>query len=155
MCDCMSIADVPSTMLDEEKLTLFAAPRSSMEQTQRLLQEIAQAYGASAFWAILDKNMLFCLTTAVAEDSADPGFVAGDSIEFGATRIETALTHRNGGFVTDHSTNLSSLIVDIKGHRGHDLGTIGLVLPPTREIPDPTQIKSEIEILFKSDAIYK
>lgn len=155
MSDGMSIADVPSTMLDEEKLTLFAAPRSSMERTQRLLQEIAQAYGASAFWAILDKNMLFCLTTAVAENSADPGFVAGDSIEFGATRIEAALTHRNGGFVTDRSTNLSSLIVDIKGHRGHDLGTIGLVLPPTREIPDPAQIKSEIEVLFKSDAINK
>lgn len=153
MSDGISIADVPSTMLDEEKLTLFAAPRSSMERTQRLLHNIAQSYDASAFWAILDKDMLFCLTAAVAENSADPGFVAGDSIEFGATRIEAALTHRDGGFVTDHSTELSALIVDIKGRRGHDLGTIGLVLPPKREIPDPAHIKSEIEALFKSDAI--
>lgn len=150
--DGMSIADVPSSMLDEEKLTLFAAPRSSMERTQKLLHDIARDYGGGAFWAILDKDMLFCLTTAVADSSADPGFSAGDSIEFGATRIKTCLKQRDGGFMTDPSTGLSGLIVDIKGHRGHDLGTIGLVLPPACEIPHSAHIKSKIEALFKSEA---
>ncbi len=152
MSDGMSIADVPSTMLDEEKLTLFAAPRSSMERTRTLLQSLAQAHGANAFWAILDKETLFCLTNAGAAETADPGFGAGDSIRFAATRIGSALKARNGGFVRDPETGLTSMIVDVKGHRGHDLGTIGIVLPPGRKAPDSTRIRIDIETMFRSNA---
>ena len=41
MSDGYSIASVPSTLLDKEKLTLFAAPRSSMARTQKLLDDLA------------------------------------------------------------------------------------------------------------------
>src|ERR1700728_3470668 len=41
MSDGSSIADVPSGMLNEEKLTLFAAPRTSMERNSAFLREIA------------------------------------------------------------------------------------------------------------------
>ena len=152
MSDGMTIADVPSAMLNEEKLTLFAAPRSSMERTQALLSDLARSNRASAFWAILDKDTLFCLTTAIDEEAADPGFLPGDSIRIEATRIGAALAAPHDGFVRDPDTGLSGMIVDVKGHRGHDLGTIGIVLPPGRESPDAAKIRTEIQAMFTSDA---
>ncbi len=61
MSDGASIADVPSGLLDEEKLTLLAAPRSSMERNQQLLSELAAEHDGAAFWAILDEDRVFCL----------------------------------------------------------------------------------------------
>ena len=54
--DGVSIADMPSAYLDEEKLTLMAAPRTSMERNRRLLQELADQCDGAAFWAILDEE---------------------------------------------------------------------------------------------------
>jgi len=45
MSDGVSIANVPSGMLNEEKLTLFAAPRTSMEKNSAFLREIARRTG--------------------------------------------------------------------------------------------------------------
>ena len=73
MSDGASIADVPSAFLDEEKLTLLAAPRSSMERNRRLLQELASEQDGAAFWAILDEDRVFCLNAAAANAKADPG----------------------------------------------------------------------------------
>ena len=75
--DGASIADVPSAYLDEEKLTLLAAPRASMERYRRLLQELANQCDGAAFWAILDDERVFCLNTATANPKADPALSAG------------------------------------------------------------------------------
>ena len=75
--DGASIADMPSAYLDEEKLTLMAAPRTSMERNRRLLQELADQCDGAAFWAILDEERVFCLNAATANASADPSLRAG------------------------------------------------------------------------------
>ena len=75
--DGVSIADVPSAYLDEEKLTLMAAPRTSMERYRRLLQELADQCDGAAFWAIIDDERVFCLNAATANASADPSLRAG------------------------------------------------------------------------------
>jgi hypothetical protein len=61
MSDGASIADVPSEMLNEEKLTLFAAPRTSMEQNSAILRDIARDLNGAAFWTLVDQGRLFCL----------------------------------------------------------------------------------------------
>ena len=59
--DGATIAEMPSAVLDEAKLTLFAAPRSSIERTAALLRALARETGGAAFWALLDGERLFCL----------------------------------------------------------------------------------------------
>src|SRR3984893_6138011 len=77
--DGISIADVPSTMLNEEKLTLFAAPRTSMEQNSAFLRDIARDLDGAAFWTLIDQERLFCLYAAVNNHLADPGFRTADT----------------------------------------------------------------------------
>jgi hypothetical protein len=138
MSDGVSIADLPSAVLDEEKLTLLAAPRSSMERNRRVLQELASEQDGAAFWAILDEDRLFCLNAATANPKADPGLKAGAAPRFEETPIATALRARSREFVLNPGNGARCLLVDVKSHRGHDLGSIGLVIGPDRP-PPPTE----------------
>src|SRR5690606_32469948 len=61
-----TIADLPSAMLDEEKLTLLAAPRTSMARNTALLDELAREHGGAGFWALVEDDQLICLNTAGA-----------------------------------------------------------------------------------------
>ena len=99
--DGASIADMPSAYLDEEKLTLMAAPRTSMERNRRLLQELADQCDGAAFWAILDEERVFCLNAATANASADPSLRAGAAPRFDETPIGAALKARAPEFVVD------------------------------------------------------
>ena len=128
--DGTSIADVPSAYLDEEKLTLLAAPRASMERYRRLLQELANQCDGAAFWAILDDDRVFCLNTATANANADPDLRAGSAPRFDETPISAALRARSSDFVLDPTSGLQSLLVDVHSHRGHELGSIGVVIRP-------------------------
>ncbi len=69
MSDGLSIADVPSGMLNEEKLTLFAAPRTSMEKNSAFLRDIARDLNGAAFWTLIDQGRLFCLYIAVTNEA--------------------------------------------------------------------------------------
>ena len=100
MSDGSSIANVPSGMLNEEKLTLFAAPRTSMEKNSAFLREIAHDLNGAAFWTLVDQDRLFCLYAAIANEEADPGFRAADTPMIENTRIPTALTKKSEDFVT-------------------------------------------------------
>ena len=127
--DGATIADMPSAVLDEAKLTLFAAPRSSMAATARLLADLAAETGGTAFWALLDGGRLFCLNQAGGAGAADPGFAAGAAPLFAQTRIAAALAAPPGAFVTEPNMARSTLLVRVRSHRGHDLGWIGLTVP--------------------------
>src|SRR5580704_9430915 len=91
MSDGSSIANVPSGMLNEEKLTLFAAPRTSMERNSAFLREIARDLNGAAFWTLVDQDRLFCLYATVVNQEADPGFRAAGTPTIDHTRIATAL----------------------------------------------------------------
>ncbi len=151
MSDGYSIADLPSAMLDEEKLTLLAAPRTSMARNTELLTRLAQECGGAGFWVLLDEDSLICLNSVVADRTADPGFAAGEARRLQDTRITAALAARAGegqaaGFV-EEPEGLATLLVPIRTRRGHDLGWIGLTLPQGGERPDAAQVKERIEAL--------
>ena len=71
--DGYSVADLPSGMLDEEKLTLLAAPRTSMRHNTELLHELATTSNGAGFWALLDEERLICLNAVVANEQVAPG----------------------------------------------------------------------------------
>ncbi len=144
MSDGASIADVPTTYLDEAKLTLLAAPRSSMERNRRVLQELASEQDGAAFWAILDEDRVFCLNAAAANAKADPALRAGATPRFEETQIAAALRARSPDFVLDPVSGLRSLLVDVKSHRGHELGSIGLVIGPDRPAPPAEAMRAAI-----------
>ncbi len=148
--DGSSIADMPSAYLDEEKLTLMAAPRTSMERNRRLLQELADQCDGAAFWAILDEERVFCLNAATANASADPSLRAGAAPRFDETPIGAALKARAPDFVVDPGSGLKSLVVDVHSHRGHELGSIGVVLPPDASPPPAGAMRSAIEERFRA-----
>jgi ribose transport system ATP-binding protein/rhamnose transport system ATP-binding protein len=147
--DGASIADVPAAYLDEEKLTLLAAPRSSMERNRRLLQELASEQDGAAFWAILDEERVFCLEAAAANAKADPGLSAGATPRFEETPIAAALRARSRDFVLDPVSGLRSLLVDVTSHRGHELGSIGLVIGPDRPAPPAEAMRAAIVERFR------
>lgn len=127
--DGASIAEMPSAVLDEAKLTLFAAPRSSMDMTVRLLADLARDCGGAAFWVLLDGGRLFCLNLQGGGGVGDPGFRTGSTLLFEETRIATALRETAGAWVAEPDGARSSLLVRVHSHRGHDLGWIGLTVP--------------------------
>jgi ABC-type sugar transport system ATPase subunit len=150
MSDGMSIADVPSADLDEEKLTLLAAPRSSMARNQRVLQDLAVEHDGAAFWAILDDERIFCLNAVAASAATDLNFRAGSTARFEETPICAALAARSQDFVVDPKSGLRSLLVDVRSHRGHELGSVGLVLNPSRPTPPAAALRAAIVERFRA-----
>jgi len=145
MSDGASIADVPSEMLNEEKLTLFAAPRTSMEQNSAILRDIARDLNGAAFWTLVDQGRLFCLYTSVINDQADPGFRAGDTPMIGDTRIPAALSSRSEALVLERENQLATLLVSVRSDRGHDMGWIGVTLDSRASLAPAQQLRDRIE----------
>ncbi len=150
MSDGSSIADVPAAYLDEEKLTLLAAPRASMERYRRLLQELADQCDGAAFWAILDEERVFCLNTATANAKADPALAAGSAPRFEETPISVALSARAPDFVRDPGSGLKSSLVDVRSHRGHELGSIGVVIGADADPPPAESMRAAIQDRFRA-----
>ena len=146
--DGTSIADMPADVLDEEKLTLLAAPRSSMERNAAILRELTAQHGGAAFWVLLDADRVFCLDCVVTQAAAEPGFRAGDAAEIGATAIPRALHARADSFVADAAAGPATLLTQVRSHRGHDLGWIGLCLAARQALPDPAPIRDRIQAQF-------
>jgi ribose transport system ATP-binding protein/rhamnose transport system ATP-binding protein len=146
--DGMSIAGMPAALLDEEKLTLLAAPRSSKERNAAILRDLTASHGGAAFWALLDAERVFCLDCVVADPAADPAFRAGDAPAIDASAIAAALHARTEGFVADAHGSRATLLTQVRSHRGHDLGWIGLSLPARAELPDPAPIRDRIRARF-------
>ena len=144
--DGVSTAELPSAVLDEAKLTLFAAPRSSMQATARLLQDLADETGGVAFWMLLDGGRVFCLNRA-GDAACDPGLMPGDVKPLAETRIPAALAAQPGVFVIEPDGSRSTLIVQVHSHRGHDLGRVGLTVPGAHP-PGAEAIGRRVHSLF-------
>ncbi|MBO0904736.1 sugar ABC transporter ATP-binding protein [Jiella sonneratiae] len=143
--DGRSIADLPSSALDEEKLTLHAAPRTSMRRNTELLGALASDCGGAGFWALIDEDRLICLNSVVAAPDASPGFAAGDAVRIEESAIPAGLAARGQGFVTETDGSRSTLVVPIRSHRGHDLGWVGLTVPGRAEGRSAEEIRQRIE----------
>ncbi len=145
--DGRTIADVPSAMLDEEKLTLLAAPRSSMARVSELLQDLTRENGGAGFWALIEDDRMICLNTVVSDPAADLGFKAGEARLLTETRIPEALRQREPVFIGEADEARSTLLVPIRSARGHDLGWVGLTLPADCALPPAAAIKFGIDRL--------
>jgi ABC-type multidrug transport system ATPase subunit len=145
--DGVSIADVASAMLNEEKLTLFAAPRTSMEQNSAFLRDIARDLGGAAFWTLIDQDRLFCLYTAISNDQADPGFRTAETPNISDTRIPAALNTKTNEFVVEPENQLATLLLSVRSSRGHDMGWIGVTLPAQAPRPQASEVQNRIETL--------
>jgi ribose transport system ATP-binding protein/rhamnose transport system ATP-binding protein len=144
MSDGLSIANVPSGMLNEEKLTLFAAPRTSMEKNSAFLRDIARDLDAAAFWTLIDQDRLFCLYAAVSNDQADPGFRAADTPRIDSTRIPTALGAKSENFVIEPENQLATLLLSVRSARGHDMGWVGVTMDSRSSLPSARQLREQI-----------
>jgi ribose transport system ATP-binding protein/rhamnose transport system ATP-binding protein len=121
-----------------------------MARNQRVLQELATEYEGAAFWAILDEERVFCLNSAAAAATTDLNFHAGSTARYEETPIGAALRARSEDFVVDPVSGLTSLLVDVKSHRGHDLGSVGLVLNPSRPLPAAPALRASIAERFRA-----
>jgi ribose transport system ATP-binding protein/rhamnose transport system ATP-binding protein len=142
--DGMSIADMPSKLLDEEKLTLLAAPRTSMARNTDMLKELTGVFGGAGFWALLEEDRLICLNTVVASAAADPGFRAGEAKSVRETAIPASLLQRRSDFVAEADGQRTTMLVPMTSSRGHDFGWIGLTLPAGTETPPAATVRERI-----------
>ncbi len=142
--DGMSIADVPSNLLDEEKLTFLAAPRTSMARNTEMLKELTGTFGGAGFWALLEDDRLICLNTVVASAAADPGFRAGEAKSVRETAIPASLLQRQSEFVAEADGRRTTMLVPVTSRRGHDFGWIGLTLPADAKTPPAAAVRERI-----------
>ena len=145
--DGVSIADLPAAVLDEEKLTLLAAPRTSMARNTAMLNEISHQTGGAGFWALIDRDQLICLNMAGARGTADPGFAVGEARSFAETRIPAALDRREAVFVAEADGERATMLLPLRSSRGHDLGWVGLTVPGSAPPPSPEKVRGRIEAL--------
>lgn len=145
--DGLSVADLPSALLDEEKLTLLAAPRTSMAKNTELLRDLADQSGGAGFWALIEKDRLICLNAFVATGAADPGFATGDAKPISDTRIPGALARRESIFVSEPDGKRATVLVPLRSPRGHDMGWVGLTLPDGAALPSAEAIKDRVQAL--------
>jgi ribose transport system ATP-binding protein/rhamnose transport system ATP-binding protein len=143
--DGYSIADLSQRVLNVEKLTLLAAPRTSMRQNTELLNQLTAECGGAGFWALLDGEQMICLNTVVADRAVQPGFEPGEAHDIRDTRIPQALSRREGSFVEEADGSRATLLVPMQSRRGHDLGWIGLTLPAKSDRPPVGPIIARIE----------
>ena len=99
--DGRSVADMPSSLLNEETLTLLAAPRSSMQCNTALLEALVQDYGGAGFWLLIEADRLICLNLVLANPSATPGFKRGEGMAFPQSAIPAGLAQRGNGFISE------------------------------------------------------
>ena len=149
--DGMTIANLPASALNEEKLTLLAAPRTSTARNMVLLGELSQDFNGSAFWVLLDDAELICLGCVAAANAPEIGLRAGEARAIADTPIAQALLQKRPGFLTEADGGLMTQLVPLRNRRGHDLGWIGLTLSATGTPPDADVIAGRIGALMATD----
>jgi ABC-type sugar transport system ATPase subunit len=144
LSDGVSVTDIPSTLVDVEKLAMFAAPRSSAELTHSVLAGLTDRFGGVAFWIALEQQRLFCFDRVGDDPAAEPGFSAGSFPALASTRIAHALP-RQAGFAVGAAGALPTLLVPVSGRSGHSLGMVGLTLSRLPPGIDAGQVRRDIE----------
>jgi ABC-type sugar transport system ATPase subunit len=139
MSDGSDVTNIPSSLVDVEKLAMFAAPRSSAQATHVVLEELARRCGGMAYWIFLEGERLYCFDAVAGEGAPQIGFSRGTFPEIGRSLIPRALEQRTERFVLEGAG--ASILVPLRGHRGHGLGFVGLTLPPNCDLPDPDLVR--------------
>ena len=139
MSDGADVTSIPSRLVDVEKLAMFAAPRSSAEATHIVVEELVRRFGGVAYWIFLEGERLYCFDAVAAPGAPELGFARGSFPEIGEARIPETLRQRPQRFFAEREG--ASLLVPLRGHRGHDLGYVGLTLPAGGDLPDADAVR--------------
>lgn len=147
--DGRSIGEVPASDINEEQLTLIAAPRSSLDHQNDILSSLAETLGVQAGWMLNAGDRVLCLTrqgSAEGIELPQPGTLTLK----GETTIANGLTSDRGE-VCEEQGGHQSLLMIVENNRGIGLGSIAVVAPPGETL-DPVIVKSEtINTLAKYD----
>lgn len=121
-------ATVATHLMDEEKLTMFAAPRTSAKSTHALLGTIVEKYPqVCSYWVYLDKGQVYCFYRANGEKVLDLGFEAGSVVQQNLTCL--ASCEDQNTVWQAHSSGVSSLLFEQYNQKGQKMGSIGLSVP--------------------------
>jgi len=133
LSDGVSVTELPSELVDIEKLGMFAAPRTSAERTHTVLEELVARHGGIAYWIAVENERVFCFDRAGDDPVADPGFTAGGFPPLAETMIAHALRAPGDApaarLIAAPDGSRPTLLVPIRGRRGHSFGIVGLTLP--------------------------
>ena len=141
MADGAVVTDIPTALLDVEKLTMFAAPKTSAERTHLTLTRLVGEVGGYAYWIYVERERLYCFDAAGDNERFDPGFERGGFPLLTETRVAGALAHGAGVFVNEHDNGHATMLLPIESSRGHDLGYIGIVLSAEQAAVDGARIR--------------
>ncbi|HEY5300757.1 MAG TPA: sugar ABC transporter ATP-binding protein [Acetobacteraceae bacterium] len=145
LSDGVSVTELPSALIDIEKLGMFAAPRSSAERTHTLLEQLVARHGGVAYWIAIEGERVFCFDKVGTDSDADPGFAAGGFPELSRTLIAHAVGSADGGLAAAADGARPTLLVPVRGRRGHSFGLIGLTLGRAAPGFDAASVQAEIE----------
>ena len=145
LSDGVSVTELPSALIDIEKLGMFAAPRSSAERTHTLLEQLVARHGGVAYWIAIEGERVFCFDKVGTDSDADPGFAAGGFPDLSRTGISHAVNSVGNGLVAAPDGARPTLLVPVRGRRGHSFGSIGVTLPRAATGVDVAAVQAEIE----------
>ncbi len=128
-----SSAKVDAALVDEEKLTMFAAPRTSARSTNALIDDLVRQWPVlNGYWVYLDQGRVYCFNRINGETSLPLGFEAGEV----APRDRTCLMDCGPAEGGEDGTarwftrnGLSTLLIERHNARGQKLGYVGLTVP--------------------------
>ncbi|MBN9021164.1 MAG: hypothetical protein J0H08_03540, partial [Rhizobiales bacterium] len=98
---------------------------------------------------LTDGDQFICLTVAESGGAPGMGLAPGHVYAASETPIPAALADPAAGHVTE-SDGRATLLTRLSNRRGHDLGWIGLSLPPGSTLPDPGAVSARITALFET-----
>jgi ribose transport system ATP-binding protein/rhamnose transport system ATP-binding protein len=126
-----SVADFAAGIMDEEKMTMFAAPRTSARSTFNLLKRLVDRWpGAGAHWIYFDKGLIYCFESLVSAGHPPPGFRAGEVVDQAATSLAPFVVDGNAvNPLVINGGGWFNQVVPILNARGQRLGHIALTSP--------------------------
>lgn len=146
--DGTTIADLPVALLDEETLTLLAAPRMSTRRNMSLLNELSEAYSGTATWTLIHGDNLICLVSVQASDAPSTGLQAGQAMQTSQTNIPRAFSQKTKGTVEEKDGSRVTILRQLTDKRGHDLGWISLTIDPKKTKDSLEHISGELAAMF-------
>jgi ABC-type sugar transport system ATPase subunit len=126
LSDGRSVADVPASCLDTQRLTMLSAPRRSAHLIAAMLTRIAQQFNGNCMWLQYDDDYVFCLESAHSEQVAGT-LKKGDFCPFSDT-------------ILSEPENPHICIATMRGKQGQAMGAIVLLTSDPAKLPQASEL---------------
>jgi len=140
LSDGRSVADVPVSCLDTQRLTMLSAPRRSAHLIGAMLARIAQQFNVNCMWLQHDDDYVFCLESAHSEQVVGM-LKKGDFCPFSDT-------------VLSQPENAHTCIATVRGKQGQAMGAIVLLTSDPTKLPLSSELDSIIHhSIYTSESV--